>query len=323
MLWIDKYKPKTKSDLIGCTRQFNKIYDWLVSGQRSSFRVAVISGPSGVGKSSLVDVVIKEIGYINVLRGDCLSRKCDKVIKDIIQAVDTRSLDAVFGGSMQRAKPSLIVLEDIDTITSLDKAGMVKLLRIIKQTCVSIPLICTCHSNSVSMQEIQSILLSKRAKNNIHIRMHNPNSADIAARLETILAKENVTAIPRNDLLKYCIGCGCDVRQCISGLEFHHKALISMDKDYTVMECISELFPVKKSFEAMEIVLEKYKDSMPGIIHENFYKAIPDDTPIERIAECAEEISMGDLVDNVFQRCYMPCKKLDSCLKCLPVIKQV
>jgi len=78
MLWVDKYKPTSSSQLIGSAEVVKKIVDWLkkwhdvhvlkkvkipFSKENPGAKAALLSGPPGIGKSTVASLAARELGY--------------------------------------------------------------------------------------------------------------------------------------------------------------------------------------------------------------------------------------------------------------------
>jgi replication factor C large subunit len=64
--WIEKYSPKTIADLVGNTAAISKIITWLDNWPQSvhrNRRALLLFGPAGVGKTTVVYTISRELGY--------------------------------------------------------------------------------------------------------------------------------------------------------------------------------------------------------------------------------------------------------------------
>jgi replication factor C subunit 1 len=96
-MWVDKYKPQRSSDLIGSTETMKKLSDWLKSWEdvhvkktrtipfakeNPGAKAALISGPPGIGKTSIATILAKEFGY-EVLELNASDTRNKKLVSEV------------------------------------------------------------------------------------------------------------------------------------------------------------------------------------------------------------------------------------------------
>ncbi|KAH7107651.1 P-loop containing nucleoside triphosphate hydrolase protein [Auriculariales sp. MPI-PUGE-AT-0066] len=135
-LWVDRYKPTRFTDLLGDERVHRetmawvKQWDFCVFGankrrkwQRDEFdipnpdelkrpreKILLLSGPPGLGKTTLAHVVARQAGY-NVLEINGSDARTGQVIDDRIRP----ALEA--GSAIGSSKPVLVVIDEVDGAT--------------------------------------------------------------------------------------------------------------------------------------------------------------------------------------------------------------
>lgn len=64
-LWINKYRPKELSEIIGHKNQINKFKEWLDNIKlKSKNNAIIISGNHGIGKTLAIRLILEKAGYL-------------------------------------------------------------------------------------------------------------------------------------------------------------------------------------------------------------------------------------------------------------------
>ena len=63
MSFLTKYIPKTIDDLFGNKFQINQAVKWIKNFKTNEKKILLISGPPGIGKTSLAHVILKTYNY--------------------------------------------------------------------------------------------------------------------------------------------------------------------------------------------------------------------------------------------------------------------
>ena len=67
MLWTDKYRPNNIKELRGNSHAVESAIKWISNISKISFKPLIISGPSGVGKTCLSEILLKINNYHTVI----------------------------------------------------------------------------------------------------------------------------------------------------------------------------------------------------------------------------------------------------------------
>ena len=59
MSFLEKYKPKTLKDIYGNKVKINKAIEWIKNFDKNEKKLLLLSGPPGVGKTSLAHIILK------------------------------------------------------------------------------------------------------------------------------------------------------------------------------------------------------------------------------------------------------------------------
>ncbi len=123
--WIIKYRPKRISEVVDQEEAKAKFVEWLRKWPNVPKRAALLYGPPGCGKTSLVEAAANEFGYeVIEMNASDFRRKSD--IERIAKRAATTS--SLFGSSKK-----LILLDEVDGIAGReDLGGLEAILQLIK-----------------------------------------------------------------------------------------------------------------------------------------------------------------------------------------------
>jgi hypothetical protein len=134
MNWLDKYKPKTLKDFKGNKSELEKAINWIESykkNYKTTKKVLLIIGNTGIGKTLLADLIFKEYSYQKVELNSTDVRSQKKINDFLIKALTYKNVVDMFNNGNS---PIGILLDEIDTICKLsDKGGFTEFLSILKQ----------------------------------------------------------------------------------------------------------------------------------------------------------------------------------------------
>ncbi|UKJ89836.2 replication factor C [Theileria orientalis] len=217
--WASKYKPEYFSDLLTRENANLECLRWLSSWKCSSNylskykepenKILLIGGPSGVGKTCLVNVLARHCGYNIVEINSSDDRTKGRVIP-IINGV-------VSAGSVDPKRPNLCLLEDVDTLHGPELSILTHLKQINskkspKGNFIKRPIICTCTDvyarNLKELREISKVVMIDSCDNVL-----------LKSRLESIMEEEGVY-IPEEYLKEVQETYKDDIRSCLTVLEF-------------------------------------------------------------------------------------------------------
>ncbi|EJD53229.1 P-loop containing nucleoside triphosphate hydrolase protein [Auricularia subglabra TFB-10046 SS5] len=247
-LWVDRYRPKRFTDLLGDERVHRetmawvKQWDFCVFGtnrrrkrqhdemeeenndelQRPRERILLLSGPPGLGKTTLAHVVARQAGY-NVLEINASDARTGSVIDDRVRP----ALES--GSAVGSKKPVLVVIDEIDGATGAgDNSGhfVQKLLQLTFDKPVKKgrkkeqggarplrrPIICICN-------DLYASSLTKLRPHARIIRFQKPTDLHLVKRLREICEREGMR--PDTRALSTLVGVAQgDMRSCLNALQF-------------------------------------------------------------------------------------------------------
>lgn len=273
-LWVDKYTPSTIADIIGHKESIQQLTQFLQAGRGG----VLIVGPPGIGKTSTVHVIARELGY--------------KVAEH--NASDTRSISLLRGMialGMKRLQKEVVIMDEVDGLSGGgERGGIAELADLIRKS--NVPIVCIANQLPPKLKPLQNACKV--------IKFHRPVKSTIATALLGITKKEGLT-ITKAELEAMCETSGNDIRSILNRLQFDGKVKhVGREKDATLrldlFSATQRLIGNKRlSFsEAEDLVYVDY-GMVPLMVQEGYLAASRGS--LEDAAAAAEEISFGDLIN--------------------------
>ncbi|KWU40983.1 P-loop containing nucleoside triphosphate hydrolase protein, partial [Rhodotorula sp. JG-1b] len=263
-LWTDRYRPKRFIDLLGDERVHRSALLWLKEWDMCVFRgtskanaaaemkrdrlawqapdpwgrpqekVLLLSGPPGLGKTTLAHVVARQAGY-QVLEINASDDRTGRVVEERIRnALDSQALTTgAASGRKGKAKsheegrnrPTCVIVDEIDGAAAGGESSFVKtLVKLITEGStlrkpgsnqarpLLRPIICICNDLYAP------VLRPLRPLAKI-VRFTPPTSAMLVKRLRTICESEELTTENKHLSLLVEVAEG-DLRSCLNTLQF-------------------------------------------------------------------------------------------------------
>lgn len=262
--WAEKYRPKNKKDIIGNQNIVNQLEDFLLGNTK--FKGALLSGSPGIGKTSSVMVLCKELNFDLIEFNASDVRNKSLIISKIKGLINTKSLS--FTGE---PKKKVILMDEVDGMTS-DRGGLQELNSLIKTSLV--PIVCICNDRN-------NLKIRTLANNCLDLKFRKLDSRSIINRLRKILEIEK-KEIGDNILNEIILLANNDFRYILNTLQkICLKKSINLEetdnmtkKDLSrnVFEIATELFHKKSIEDKTKLYFEDYT-IVPLFVSENYLKA--------------------------------------------------
>jgi replication factor C subunit 1 len=287
-LWVDKYTPSTIAEIIGHKEPIQQLTQFLQAGRGG----ILIVGPPGIGKTTTVHVVARELGY--------------KVVEH--NASDTRSVSLLRGMialGMKRLQKEVVIMDEVDGLSGGgERGGIGELADLIRKS--NVPIICIANQLPPKLKPLQNACQV--------IKFHRPVKSTIATALLGIAKKEGIT-ITKAELEGMCETSGNDIRSILNRLQFDGKVKHVGDKTTHVGNKTThvggekdanlrmDLFSATQRLignkrlsltEAEDLVYVDY-GMVPLMVQEGYLGASR--SSLEDAVIAAEEISFGDLIN--------------------------
>lgn len=271
MSWCDVYKPQKSSDIVGCQYELRTIKTWLTNWKASKPNKALLlSGPPGTGKTTVVDVVTKELG-MSVFYIDTTVKKGVKDLKQrVSEFTQTRSIES--------QKSKCLVLE-VDKLRE-----QADLLSLIETT--QIPILCLC--NNRDHRSLQTLI--KKCQ---EIRFKPLAANDMMRHLKKVLTAEK-KVLSNPNLLQHVAACG-DLRLALNTLQLNgggRKDFETVHWRQAAERLMNPKIPL--SIRADLFYVDTFM--IPAAVHEMYPTTFGTKESLEDLAKAADSISRADLV---------------------------
>lgn len=329
---VEKYRPKTMKQIIG--QQGDKscahnLYVWLrdwdknrqdpkfknsnnkqIHGQ--SFKAALLSGPPGVGKTTTVQVVCKELGY-DLVEFNASDTRNKTLLKEEVSGLlsNTTMKDYITGGTKRKITGKhVLLMDEVDGMAgNEDRGGLQELLNLIKNT--QVPIICICNDRFNTRVKTISV-------HSYDLRFHKLRVEQIRSSMKSLCFKEKIN-IPTEDLDRLIESTNYDIRQVINHLEFlggRTPHVEATDRKHSNKNFkLGPFDVVKMAFKAEEQKNMSLNDKIglyfhdyniaPLFVEENYLSVRLSQIPLlqrlDKIAQAADSISQGDLVEKAMR----------------------
>jgi replication factor C subunit 1 len=283
-LWVDAYKPTTLSEVIGHTEQIRQLLAWLTTFltafPTSPHRIALITGPPGIGKTTVAHLVAAAAGY-EVIERNASDERSGSAVRTLLETSSQ---------SRHVGRKRLLIMDEVD---GSDRGGIAEIARLGKTA--SFPLLCIANERSApKLRPLVAVAMD--------VRFARPSKFAIAKALQWKLRSHANKTIGELELLVE--QSGNDIRACWNALQFRASsrttdtgkdALLRTD----IFSATGRLFHANGTLNDRSSLVFVDSGIVPLMVQEGYIGAASRETEgaMDRCAEAAEWISVGDLVE--------------------------
>ena len=288
-MFTTKYKPTKLSDFVGNSKVIHPFTKWLLNWDPTSKknRCALVSGVNGLGKSLLVELILKKYSYhaIHLTPDEDRSRETiQKSIKPLLNVKKT------FDNC-----ENVLVVSDIDSGGG-DHGFISALVECIKET--EIPIICICDDRYAQP-------LKPLVSHCFDIKLSKPTYTDVYAFVYKVVTAENIS-IKKSVADKLINQANSDIRFILNSLQLGVRN-VGTNKDIqstNIFDTTGALLNMDATFADKYATYWMAHDIHPLLIQENYIGCImgqkDPDKCVENLSFAADALSDMDILDTEF-----------------------
>lgn len=282
-MFTTTYKPKKIEEFVGNKQIIQPFIEWLLEWDANDKKkkCALISGVCGIGKSLLVDLILKKHDYNIIelsLDDDRDKEYMNNIIKPLIRTKKT------FDG-----QENVLVVSDIDS--GSDSGFISGLTECIKDT--KIPIICICDNRYE--QSIKPIL-----NYCIDFKMVKPLYQDVYRVIYNIVVTEKIR-IKESEIKEMFEQSNGDIRFILNNLQFGSRKSKKNIQSANIFDTTGQLLSMDETVENKYETFWLANDLHPLMIQENYINntlsARDEVKKLENLSYSADALSDVDLFD--------------------------
>lgn len=335
-LWVDKYKPKSTTDLVGNQKAVKDLTQWLTGWRHNFIRnnghdkkmkdrtdwdqpAVLLVGAPGIGKTTAAHIVCHESGFEphELNASDVRNKAGVQQLAETVMVANTMSrylrIEGGGHGGDRFPNGQVLIMDEVDGMSGGDRGGSQELIRMIKKT--RVPIICIANDDTTPNMRSLSNSCFK-------IRFRRPTVVSVTKRLSEIARREGFHAMGDQVLNKLAEGCNGDVRQMINLLQTWRvtspalsyvqvKNRLDVEGKTLVQKSIFELSlsffkpGAEGSLNSLAARTDNYfadADLVPLFVQENYVSAAGAMRSLEALADASECIAEGDVCNALVRK---------------------
>jgi replication factor C subunit 1 len=336
----NKYKPVKLNDIVGNTKTIDYIKNWLetyyevkdflkingllkksskgrkkklinISDKEIEYSKRkgnlLITGPHGCGKSSIVNIILKDANY-EIINLNMLDPKI-KIDVDLISKLSTKnnliesSNKSNSDDSDDKNNKIVLLIDELESVITLnDKVGVFNIIKDNNYNRWMPIIIITNNQHNKQLNE------TKKYSN--EIKIYSPYPSEINRWIQNICRLEKMI-LDYDQINKFIEYCQNDMRKILIQLDefkinygnsrindiifnnFMH-IMKKKDLDFDLYKATNKMLTDYKNIDTCIELYETEKVLMPLMIHENYHKFIKSDQYIKVL----DNLSIGDILEN-------------------------
>jgi replication factor C large subunit len=283
-LWTEKHKPLKVVGIAGQAKAIAEALAFVDSFQPG--HALMLTGPSGVGKTLLVETIARERGLLLLQLNASDARSAESIESFFNDASRTRSLFH---------KGKIILLDEVDGISGNDRGAVASITKIIKQSLFPVFLI----ANDPWAQKLRPLRPYVKM-----VKFSKVHVASVEKRLKEICEQEGVTpqGSVLKDLARWAQG---DLRSAIADLqtvaqgksEFASQDLEILgyrERESSIFDILPTIFKSRSINASRRAIQSTDKD--PDEVFWWIENNIPIEFPPEKLAQAYDLLSKADIM---------------------------
>lgn len=306
-MFTNKYRPNKLADFVGNEQVIQPFIKWLLTWDKKNkkSKCALVYGLNGVGKSLLVDLILKKHCYhaIHLTPDDDRSKEqIQTTIKPLLHVKKTYD-----------DNENVLVISDIDGSTG-DYGFIGAIVECIKET--EIPIICICDDKySQNLKPILSYCFD--------IKLTKPKYAEIYKLVYEVVTSEKIK-ISKTNVDKLIDQANGDIRFILNSLQLGIKKSGKKDlQSSNIFDTTGQLFNMDANFDEKYAIYWLASDIHILMVQENYIGCIMSAKDqiksLENLSYASEALSDADILDAEFNfelAPYVAANTIRSCIKC-------
>ena len=287
-LWADVYKPKALVDVIGHGEAIKGLCEWLTGWSTVGRRGALLTGPPGIGKTTVAHLVADVCGYTVIELNASNERSAGAVRKWFEEAA----------GSHHVGERRVVIMDEVDGMSRGDRGGIGELARVLRM-CV-FPVICIANEKSATSPRMRPLVSVC-----VDVRFHRPRADMIAKRLMKTVVVNQELKIKLEELVALCEQTGNDIRHILNFLQFAAGSGVSSKDELLNVDIFSatgKLFNCGVPLETRSSLVFTEFGMIPLMVAEGYIGAAAkgrggDGEKLGRCVDAANHLGMWDVLD--------------------------